>query len=172
MEDTREAMSVVNSCGESGGNGSIGFLSHAASESRAAVLGSLDDFFLDPMALQPVLAVSRHARLGLLEPYLLGPEAERRWQKRRLKWIFGFIDADGTGALPIPKINLLWHELNINPQEGQQVLSAVLRLEKQGRRAGGGRQIGGGRLVNLQDWAKMLTLIDDQHVTAAKHFRN
>ena len=45
-----------------------------------------------------------------------------------------------------------------------EVLSAVLRLEKQGRRAGGGRQIGGGRMVNLQDWAKMLTLIDQKHV--------
>lgn len=32
---------------------------------------------------------------------------------------------------------------NINSSEGQQVLSAVLRQEKQGRRAGGGRQIGG-----------------------------
>ena len=39
-----------------------------------AVLGSLDDFF-EAAGLQPVLAASRHARLGLLEPYLLGPEA-------------------------------------------------------------------------------------------------
>jgi hypothetical protein len=34
-----------------------------------------------------------------------------------LKWIFGFIDAYGTGSLPVHHINLLWHELNINPQE-------------------------------------------------------
>ena len=60
-----------------------------------------------------MLAVARPASQGLLEPYLLGPEAERRWQKRRLKWIFGFIDTDGTGALPVQKINLLWHELKL-----------------------------------------------------------
>ncbi|CAK9028381.1 1-phosphatidylinositol 4 [Durusdinium trenchii] len=132
------------------------------SAERAAILGSLDEW----VPIQAVLAVARPASQGLLEPYLLGPEAERRWQKRRLKWIFGFIDTDGTGALPVQKINLLWHELNINSSEGQQVLSAVLRQEKQGRRAGGGRQIGGGRLVNLMDWAKMLTLIDQKHVKA------
>lgn len=165
VEDTREARAVSSTDGEVNGMDGTGFLSRSASESRAAVLGSLDDFF-EAAGLQPVLAASRHARLGLLEPYLLGPEAERRWQKRRLKWIFGFIDADGTGSLPVHHINLLWHELNINPQEGQHVLSAVLRQEKQGRRAGGGRQIGGGRVVNLQDWAKMLTLVDDKHVKA------
>ena len=162
VEDTREAMAV-----SSDGDGT-GFKASDASASaaRAAVLGSLDEYFFDPSAIQPVLAVSHHARLGFLEPYLLGPEAERRWQKRRLKWIFGFIDSDGAGTLPVPKIHLLWHELNINPHEGQQVLSAVLRQEKQGRRAGGGRQIGGGRVVNLQDWVKMLTLVDDQHIKA------
>jgi hypothetical protein len=45
-----------------------------------AVLGSLDDFF-EAAGLQPVLAASRHARLGLLEPYLLGPEAGPGWCK-------------------------------------------------------------------------------------------
>ncbi len=170
VEDTREAMAAAVVSSASGvdvdGMDGTGFLSRAASAVKAAVLGSLDDFFPDASAITTVLAVSRQARQGLLEPYLLGPEAERRWQKRRLKWIFGFIDADGTGALPVQKINLLWNELNINPQEGQHVLSAVLRQEKQGRRAGGGRQIGGGRMVNLQDWAKMLALVDEKHVKA------
>ncbi|CAJ1340557.1 unnamed protein product, partial [Effrenium voratum] len=161
--DTREAKAAA--LVSSAATDHADFLSRAASAARGALLGSLDAFLTEE-ELQVVMAVARQARHGLLEPYLLGPEAERRWEKRRLKWIFGFVDTDGTGALSVQKINLLWYEMNINPKEGQQVLAAFLRQERQGRRAGGGRQIGGMRAVHLQDWAKMLAVVDDKHVKA------
>ncbi|CAE7285815.1 PIP5K7 [Symbiodinium sp. CCMP2592] len=164
VEDVREAQAAALVSSASG-SPDAAFLSKPASAVRAALLGSLD-FLLEEKELAVVLGTARQARHGLLEPYLLGPEAERRWQKRRLKWIFGFVDADGTGALSIEKINLLWHEMNINEKEGQQVLTAFLREERQGRRSGGGRQIGGGQVLRLQDWTKMLSLVDSAYVKA------
>ncbi|CAE7039485.1 TFCD [Symbiodinium natans] len=121
VEDVREAQAaaLVSSASGRPGLADGAFLSKPASAVRAALLGSLD-LLLEEKELAGVLSTARQARHGLLEPYLLGPEAERRWQKRRLKWIFGFVDADGTGALSIEKINLLWHEMNINEKEGQQ----------------------------------------------------
>ncbi|CAE7544231.1 TBCD [Symbiodinium pilosum] len=165
VEDVREAQAAALVSSASGRPCDVAFLSKPASAVRAALLGSLD-FLLEDKELAAVLSTARQARHGLLEPYLLGPEAERRWQKRRLKWIFGFVDADGTGALSIEKINLLWHEMNINEEEGQQVLTAFLREERQGRRSGGGRQIGSGQVFRLQDWTKMLSLVDSAYVKA------
>lgn len=64
-----------------------------AATAKAALLGSLDDFLM-AKEWRSVMMVARAAGQGLLEPYVLGVEAERRWQKRRLKWIFGFFDTD------------------------------------------------------------------------------
>ena len=64
---------------------------------------------------------------------------------------WSFRAEDGTGTLPKEKISLLWRELNINPHEGERVLS---RVQAEGDE------------VNLQDWAKMLAHVDELHVQA------
>ncbi|CAE8598405.1 unnamed protein product [Polarella glacialis] len=136
-----------------------------ASSTRAAVLATLEPY-LPKEAQGPLASVARSARLGMLEPYLLGPEAERRWQKRRLKWIFGFVDTEGTGALTLSKVRLLWQEMNIKEAEGQDVLRRFLGEEREWRRAGGGRQIGGGRVVQLADFVRMLRFVDSTYARA------
>eukprot|EP00931_Biecheleriopsis_adriatica_P059692 TRINITY_DN35766_c0_g1_i1.p1 TRINITY_DN35766_c0_g1~~TRINITY_DN35766_c0_g1_i1.p1 ORF type:complete len:1316 (-),score=248.67 TRINITY_DN35766_c0_g1_i1:36-3956(-) len=163
VEDVKEAAATVVGCRSFGDSGT----DTVAPAVRAAVLGSLD-CLLSQWEVQQVVCSARNARLGMLEPYLLGPEAERRWQKRRLKWIFSFVDMEGTGMLSPPKVSLLWREMNINANEGHNVLNAFLREEREGRRAGGGRQIGAGRVVQLADWVRLLRLVDAAYVRAVQ----
>lgn len=134
---------------------------------HAAVLGSLDRYLQEGDRLRASL-VSRSARFGMLEPYLLGPEAERRWEKRRVKWIFGFVDIDGTGCLNLAQVKTLWSELNISTAEGGEVLWKFLKEDRDSRRYGGGRQIGGGRAIRLQDFRRMLHSVDMRHVRTVR----
>eukprot|EP00927_Polykrikos_kofoidii_P051279 TRINITY_DN45070_c0_g1_i1.p1 TRINITY_DN45070_c0_g1~~TRINITY_DN45070_c0_g1_i1.p1 ORF type:complete len:1496 (-),score=209.50 TRINITY_DN45070_c0_g1_i1:172-4659(-) len=132
----------------------------------SAVVLSMLEPYLQPSDVPQVFAAARLALLGVLEPYLVGPEAERRWEKRRLKRIFTFVDVQGVGGLDSQTVRSLWRELNIPKAEGQAVLDGFRQDERAGRRAGGGRQIGGGRLIHLTDFRRMLQHIDGTYVRA------
>jgi len=131
----------------------------ARAAAMAAIMGSIDSY-LTATDAKRVLVLARSAGLGMVECYLTGPEAERRWEKRRIKWIFGFVDVDGLGSLSLSKVQTLWCELNINDAEGRDVVSRFVQEERQGRRAGGGRQIGGTQHIHLGDFRRMLQRID------------
>ena len=134
---------------------------------RSSVLGMLEPY-LEPRVASRVLLVARTARLGMLEPYLMGPEAARRWEKRRVKWIFDFADMEGAGGLELAKVKTILRDMNINDAEGQEVFTKFLREAREGRRAGGGRQIRGGRLIHLADFRRMLQFVDGNYARAVR----
>lgn len=131
----------------------------ASRVARAAVLGAVEPW-LESEDVEQLMRICRAARLGMLEPLLLGPEAHRRWEKRRVKWIFGFMDTEAAGRLPVAKVQSLLREMNINEAESRDILGLIVWEDREGRRAGGGRQLGSGTAISLDKFRLMLQRAD------------